>query len=278
MINDISKIKSKYANKRTDQEKIDIVRKYLEGQSSCKLAEEYKCKPSSIFRILKYRNVEIRTQSKAHQKYSIDEGFFDKIDTEDKAYFLGLLYADGYNNVNKTCVVLQLQEKDKEIIVALQQRLQPNKPLQYIKREHHKKKASNAWRISISNKHISEQLEHYGCGNKKSFRLRMPNLRDDLIRHFVRGYFDGDGSITFREGGSSLFSIIGNIEFIQELQKILIKNCNVKQTKLDVYKKTGGRIASVRYCGHQQLIRIRDFMYCGAKIFLTRKKRIFMEL
>ena len=46
----------------------------------------------------------------------INKNFFNKIDTEEKAYFLGFLYADGYNNTDRNSVALSLKEDDKEIL------------------------------------------------------------------------------------------------------------------------------------------------------------------
>ena len=62
-----------------------------------------------------------KSQSELQRKYNIDETFFDVIDTEEKAYFLGLLYADGCNATNRNAVILSLKEDDKEILEKIKQ-------------------------------------------------------------------------------------------------------------------------------------------------------------
>ena len=69
------------------------------------------------------------------RKYPVDEQFFDEIDSEEKAYFLGMLYADGTNSMKKTEVSLRLQEEDYEILTKLNNLLQPTKPLRPIIRD-----------------------------------------------------------------------------------------------------------------------------------------------
>jgi len=55
-------------------------------------------------------------RSKSTRQYTFNEYIFENIDTEEKAYWLGFLMADGYNHESKTCVTLRLQEEDKEIL------------------------------------------------------------------------------------------------------------------------------------------------------------------
>jgi hypothetical protein len=86
--------------KLTDEQKIEICNKYKTGEYTLiKLANEYNVKYPTVSSILKVRKISLRKDISAlHQKYTINQNYFDKIDTEEKAYFLGFLYADGYNN------------------------------------------------------------------------------------------------------------------------------------------------------------------------------------
>ena len=189
------------------------------------------------------------------------------------------MYADGYNNTNRNVVALQLHKKDRYILKDLNSLLQPKKPLQFIKREGiYKKFAHDAYRLVISNKHISQKLVEHGCMNKKTFKIRFPNfLKDGVVNHFIRGYFDGDGSICYKPKGKSLFSIIGNEFFIKSIQSILAEKCNLKMTKLEIDKENNN-IFTVRYCGGQQIKRIRDYLYSEATIFLKRKFNRFEKI
>ena len=68
-------------------------------------------------------------------KYTFNKDYFERIDSKDKAYFLGLLYADGCNSISATkqhhTIVLNLQEKDKDILDIFNKYINSNKPLTY---------------------------------------------------------------------------------------------------------------------------------------------------
>ena len=82
--------------------------------------------------MLKRNGYEAKSASELKRKYPIQEDFFDVIDTEEKAYVLGLLYADGYNNTDRNSVSLSLKESDKEILEKVTSLIQPTKPLSYL--------------------------------------------------------------------------------------------------------------------------------------------------
>jgi hypothetical protein len=81
-----------YRSQQSDQ---IIVNEYISGESSEVLAEKHNTGGNTIRRILKENGVKIRPSTENKRKYKINQDFFETIDTEEKAYFLGLLYADG---------------------------------------------------------------------------------------------------------------------------------------------------------------------------------------
>src|SRR5690606_4239788 len=129
--------------------------------------KEYPISLTAINGLLRRNGYKAKSQSELQRKYNIDETFFDVIDTEEKAYFLGFLYADGYNNTDRSSVALSLKEDDKEILEKLNNLLQPNKPLG------HKKSGQTA--LLISNKHISQRLVELGCHRAKTYTLVFPS-------------------------------------------------------------------------------------------------------
>ena len=220
--------------KLSDHDKKSVVIKYNEGAPTTKLAKEYMVSPQAISGILKRRNVKIRSASERQMKYDVNTSFFDSINTEGKAYFLGILYADGYHYEKRNSIILQLKYTDAEILYKLKELVGSNRPLKFIDRSNDTKPASSAYRLTLQNQRLSESLRKCGCTQGKTYTIRYPEwLRSNLHRHFIRGYFDGDGCIRNR-GSRSAFSIIGNRKFIVELQKILIKRCNLTKTKLGV--------------------------------------------
>lgn len=222
-----------------------------------------------------------KSQSELQRKYPLFENFFDSIDTEEKAYFLGLLYADGYNNTVKKDVCISLKEEDVELLNKMTNIIQPTKPLFYLDMSpvnRGMKNTKNQYRITISNKHISEKLVELGCGKAKTSILKFPTneqVPQYLIHHFVRGYFDGDGSVS--NGKWFKIDIISTPEFLLDLQYILKDNIDINVTKLNYSKKYSKEvnIATLNIGGRLQCIRFKEWLYKDATIFLERKKKVF---
>ena len=235
---------------------------------------------STIRRYLNSLGYIAKSQSELQRKYTIVEDFFDKIDTEEKAYILGLLYADGYNNTDKNDVCISLKEDDVEILNKITNIIQPTKPLFYLDMSPENrgmKNSKNQYRLTINNKHISKRLVELGCGKAKTHNLVFPTgtqVPKYLQRHFIRGYFDGDGSVSGDK--QKQLSFVGTIDFLLPLQQILIEELGFSKTKLDQrHKEREDEIRSLRYCGINQCITFRDWLYKDATICMERKKNIF---
>ena len=238
---------------------------------------------STIRRYLNSLGYVAKSQSELQRKYPIVEDFFDKIDTEEKAYILGLLYADGYNNTDKNDVCISLKEDDVEILNKITNIIQPTKPLFYLDMSPENrgmKNSKNQYRLTINNKHISKILVELGCGKTKTSVIKFPSstqVPDNLTHHFVRGYFDGDGSIS--KGKNPKIGIISTPEFLIPLQNILFEKLNITKTKLNTkgcYAENVN-IATLQIGGRLQCIKFCSWIYKDASIFLERKNKIFDE-
>jgi hypothetical protein len=206
------------------------------------------------------------------RKYPLNEQFFDAIDSEEKAYFLGFLFADGTNSVVKTEVKLSLCEDDKDILERLNALLQPDKPLYF---EPKSLPTKNVWKLVINSRHLSHQLNALGVVPAKTFVLKFPPwLQEDLKRHFIRGYFDGDGCISV--GRHIQMNITSTEEFLVELQKILMKECGLNKTNLSIrHPERSNSTRTMQYCGKNNCLRIYNYLYDKATIYLERKKQKF---
>lgn len=208
----------------THQEKSELFAKYETGKyTGADLAKEYLISSVAVNALLRRNGYKAKAQSELQRKYDINETFFDIIDTEEKAYFLGFLYADGYNNTDRNSVNLSLKESDKDILIRLNDLIQPNKPLQYV--EIKTTNSSNQYRLVIANKHISQRLVDLGCYKAKTYTLEFPKeeqVPKNLIRHFIRGCFDGDGWV-----GNKAISVVSTLDFCNSLAKILKEQFNI---------------------------------------------------
>lgn len=187
----------------TEERKNKIKDYYLSCYNKRQTCKEMHCGECTLNSIINEYGLYEPTMSVIKRKYDIDEDYFDVIDTQNKAYALGLYYADGSVASNGgTLVRLSLQECDKEILDKLNSEFGGNRKLLFI--EYHKKNKnwSNQYCLSISNKKLHNDLIKHGCLPNKSLILKFPTtVPYDLTRHFIRGYFDGDGSLAKKRIG-----------------------------------------------------------------------------
>lgn len=247
----------------------------VEKKSTVALEKEFNICSASIRKVLIEFNVPLRTKSEAQRKYALDEHILDVIDTEEKAYFLGFFYADGYNAKYKREITITLNEDDEDILQAFKTLFSYSGEI----KRHPEKLNSNGYMIrptvelSIGSTYLTKKLEELGAPQNKSFVIEFPTwLPKDLYRHFIRGYFDGDGCITWRRGCSKQLGshFIVNEKFSQGLQEVLknegfetiehsitTNNCDSRIKKLNL-----------RGAGSKPFL---DWIYTDSKIKCTRK-------
>lgn len=206
--------------------------------------------------------------------YKIDESFFEKIDTEHKSYFLGIIFADGYLHEKRNYMSLTLQETDIDILNKLKICIGTDKPLQYIKRK--EKNTKNQYRLLISRKKVIKDLINYGVYQNKSLTctpFKLNNINDELKKHFIRGYFDGDGSVTYYKTRNSINSTINiccTIEFYDFFSSYIDKLLQIKTVKSKRFKDDKNCF-DLRICGNRNVITFLDYIYSDCDIFLNRK-------
>lgn len=247
--------------------KEQIKQYYLEGKSTVEIAQIANCNQSNINSHLKRMKVSIRKPFEI-RKYSLNKEYFKTIDTQEKAYILGFLYADGYNQETKNQVRLTLQKQDKDILDKINIELNHSKPLLLLR--------DNYLDLSINSKEISQDLSILGCTQRKSFTIRFPynKLPENLYKDFIRGYFDGDGCISINQYDDVQINITGNLEFITELQLIFESVLKVNRTKLQKRKKS----YSLFYHGKKLCFKILDYLYRDNTISLERKEKLYKKI
>jgi len=226
-------------------------------------------------------------------KYNTNDKYFEQIDSEDKAYFLGLLFADGYNFIGKSYMVtLQLCIGDIDILKQFRSYI--GDCTIYIYKNKNKNHQDIA-RLQINSKKISTDLHNIGCVQGKSLILEFPDsvLIEPFMNHFIRGYFDGNGCVWEGKRGKVLckdisrkegeririvhnvkFNIVGATNFIKGIQNILVSELGFGQTILNNGKKIRG-YSQLEYSGRLQMKKFYDYLYNNATLYLERKKRKF---
>ena len=159
-------------------------------------------------------------------KIKINENFFKKINTQETAYILGLLYADGWIENNHTFGI-ELLEHDKDILERIKSAMHSEQKL-YPRIQKINNKLKYVFRVHRSC--MVQDLICLGCTERKSLTLKFPNkniVPDELMSHFIRGYFDGDGCVSYKKKYRKtinatiyipIVSIVGTEAFLQELR------------------------------------------------------------
>lgn len=218
------------------------------------------------------------------RKYKIDHHYFDSIDSEEKAYFLGILFADGYNYEKRNHISLGLQEKDRDLLAQLNECIGNERPLFY-KVDDREGRKSKSYILSFSSDTISNRLAELGCGQNKTDGLCFPAyLREDLIKHFIRGFFDGDGSIIVTVGKNGEYetavirvSITGNQQFIQSLYSLLSTILSPKGMSV-IQDKRRNNVFYMSIGGHQRSLDFLRYLYEGATIYMSRKNNLYKSV
>lgn len=203
------------------------------------------------------------------KKYVVDENFFANIDTENKAYWLGFLYADGYQDGYE--IIIRLKVDDKEHLEKLKLDLNSSHPIRNTKEiGYFTKKLKIMSNLRIGSKKICNQLSVLGCVKAKSCIIRLPNLPEYLVRHFVRGYFDGDGSISKSGRGIDAVLYSGSVNFIDDIEK-LFHNEKIGFSRYIDYNNY------LRVRRKAELVKFYNYMYEDSTVFLDRKHNKFIE-
>lgn len=244
---------------------------YKNGMSLTKIEKEVGIERHKLSREFKKIGLSI---VKNNQKYNYNKDIFKQIDNEEKAYWLGFLYADGYVKKDRG-IELTLQQDDYEHLVKFRKFIGDESVLISYKSD------VNAYRMHINSREIAQNLINLGCVQAKSYILQFPTEEQvprHLIHHFMRGYFDGDGCICL-SGKQVSFSVIGTPLFLDNYESYLLNALNrTKANKRCKRNDWSENTEYLRYCGEAQTNKIFQFLYKDATIYLDRKYNKFNML
>lgn len=204
---------------------------------------------------------------------ALDERYFQNIDTNDRAYWLGFIAADGCikeGKCNTYRLSIGLATKDINHLEKLKKDLKSESPIT-IEKSFHKKmqKYYETAYLRIGRTNLCEDLIRHGVGRSKSKDLTLPNLPDNLMRHYIRGYFDGDGCWYINKENTLNFNIISSVEsFAIELREFIKNKCALENSVKLSFNKNAYQFI---YSGNIQCKRIYDYLYEDGGPWLDRK-------
>lgn len=249
----------------------EIIKLYTEqNYNQRQIAEKYNCSSYVIHNILKRNNIEIITKPRINNNQ--DEHYFDNIDNEHKAYWLGFLFADG--NIYNNQLSIEIHEKDKELLEQFKKDLKLNSKISIRKR-----KNTTVCCIRVISKHICESLSKYGIVPNKTFNTKhLPEIPEKFLRHFIRGLIDGDGWITIDKNGKYHIGFTTNYQSVCEDFK---KYCNILTDNLcksRITFKDKDKYPCFQIQSKKATKLLANVLYKDNNICLSRKYRLIEPL
>lgn len=216
--------------------------------------------------------------------YYCDYHYFDEIDTEEKAYWLGFLSADGWISKNEKTgagvVGIELQYGDIKHLKKFNKSLCGNYMITDRWRSctlsPNPSKLNHMCIIRIFSIIMYNALEALGFSNNKSYDFTIPSIRSDLVRHYLRGFFDGDGCFCLSNKSFGVSFITAS----EMLKDGIISICKLNNIDIHDYSYIddyGVTIHRPTITKNSDKIQLLDYMYQDATIYLDRKYKKYLK-
>lgn len=256
----------------------NLIVDYENNISLRSLEKKYNHDRKTLSNILKEHNITIRNNSINSRKYFHNESFFETINTEHKAYWLGFLYADGFieskrENSNQK-IGITLKHSDINHLYKFKKDIEATNPIKIYKGSGFAKENMFAKILLTSSKTVND-LKDKGVAEHKTYLLNFPTdniVPKDLIHHFIRGYFDGDGSLSYYNYNNQKKYCLG-FTGTKDMLKGISSYFNKNNLKIVPHNNA----FELHIGGNIQLYKILNIMYLDATIYLDRKKEIYDE-
>lgn len=241
---------------------------FADKKNPNQIARKLRIDRSTVFRILERRNLKIkRYLSPDHPE------IFKHIDDEFKAYWLGFLYADGCVS-DQNVVKLTLSFKDREHIFKYRRFVGANTKSSVMKNS-----IGMYLTTSFTSQKMARDLISHGCVPRKSLILSPPDtIPKNLIKHFIRGHFDGDGCVHIsRKNNRANINICGTFNMCVFLKEHFHKN-GISSRVEKHHKENTKNTYRVYFSGNRQVLLFFNKYYLNNKISLKRKENRFRKL
>lgn len=232
------------------------------------------------------------------RKVKCIDSYFDKIDTEKKAYLLGFLIADGCISIDykddmtrKPIYRIYFNNSIDDIEILNHYRLEicPEKIIHFRDVKQGAKNRKTQANLRFTSRYMCDSLEElYGIKPRKTynstFKFPFEKIPEEMIRHFTRGFFDGDGSVSFYKYNKSIFFnfsfVLNSIDFTNQIAEIFESKFNII-SKIYSHEGKISNYFTLRFNYNrkrtEKIKEIYDWLYNNSTIFLKRKKIKFEE-
>lgn len=275
--NGIKTIKPKLVPRSTI---IEAAKYYSENEISIiNCAKKFKIGKNTLNAYLRENNL-IKNIKNYQKDISYDKNFFDFIDNEEKAYWLGFIMADGYTrldkNNNPAQTTIEISKKDIEILNAFKKSIKSNHIIRERSRKTRTGKISEICSITISSQHLTKQLIGYGVIPNKTYIGFINEEKfgdnEELIFHYLRGYSDGDGTINKNKGNYVFKLVIKSKSILDTITNWIKKYCNINP-KITVWEDA----YRLSVQNKKDYFIFLEKLYKNANIYLDRKYQNYLS-
>jgi len=275
----------------------EMVDLYQSGNSSKTIAILFDSSPALVCKLLKNFGVKLRPSRENKRKFPINFDYMKNITTEEQAYFLGFMYADGNVHKGKISFKITVKDIDQEILDKIAKLFYKDDYSIYVDSVILKDGTLAYYKtLDVSCKEMCADLIRHGCTPNKTFTVKYPEwMPDYLVRHFIRGCFDGDGCIKQYNGkqyiksfknindyndGRVIADYTGCVYLLNGMIQVIKDKCDIKNINLinRVGKPKDFEIKSFRICKSIYVERFFDFIYKDATIYLDRKYNKYLQI
>ena len=229
-----------------------------------------------VEKILKEYGIRKRTYTEAKdglRKYSVNDDYF-KTQSHNMAYILGFLAADGNIAKKENKIDLALAESDKEILEKINQEIENTRPIKiYDRHDGHQLTA----KLQVFSSTMKKDLAHYNIVPAKTFILTPPELlAREYIISYIRGFFDGDGSIYY--AGTTFTWRVGSAskKILEWMRSFLAEEYGIVNNKLYYSKLANGTdFYYLQYTGQAKMEKLYKALYVPNSLRLQRKYDFF---
>lgn len=250
----------------------EIYNMYQNGNSVKKICDKYGYSTTVIDRVFKEHGWKKRGKhAPEYCKYQYNRNFFDNIDTPNKAYCLGLLYADGSNLGN--CFSIELQDTDCQVLFDFKDLLEYDGDVRFYNRSVKPNITHDTYVLRINSTYMASQLTKLGCVQNKSLILDFPNwITEDIFPFFLKGYIDGDGWVQkYRIG------FMSTDKFCNGVKNYLYNHYNINSRIYDMKKHYNEHTKTMDITHRKNIIPLVELMFSKPTIGIPRKINKYIE-
>lgn len=239
-----------------------------------------------FYKDFKRLNLDVRGNHEKGKKYTCNSDFFKNIDSEEKAYWLGFVYGDGYITKKESYLVfgLSLNSDDKRHIEKFCKAIETNIPIHtYVVSSSGYKVGTKYSRIVITDETFANNLISHGCVERKSNIMKPPTgLPNKYVKHFIRGIMDANGSITITHDGeidaTYQINFTGTKSLLMWIQEYLYNASIIDKIYKTRKRKKEHIVTSFSFGGNYKVKKFLDYIYSDATVWLDRKYDRYLKL